>query len=56
MNNEFVETLNDLMSKKNFKKKLMEEKTKLAELLQNLNALTAEKNTLENSIKKKQKV
>ena len=45
MNNEFVETLNDLMSKKkNFKKKWTK-KTKLAELLQNLNTLTAEKNT-----------
>mgnify|MGYP001236700214 FL=1 len=56
MNNEFVETLNDLMSKKKkFQKKINKEKTKLAELLQNLNTLTAEKNTLENSIKKKQK-
>jgi len=56
MNNEFVETLNDLMSKKKkFQKKITKEKTKLVDLLQNLNTLTAEKNTLENSIKKKQK-
>ena len=56
MNNEFVETLNDLMSKKRkFQKKIKKEKSKLNDLLKNLNTLTAEKNTLENSIKKKQK-
>lgn len=56
MNNEFMETLNDLMlKKKKFQKKINKEKTKLTDLLQNLNTLTTEKNTLENSIKKKQK-
>ena len=51
-----METLNDLMlKKKKFQKKINKEKTKLTDLLQNLNTLTTEKNTLENSIKKKQK-
>ena len=44
-----------MSKKKKFQKKINKEKTKLGELLQNLNTLTAEKNTLENSIKKKTK-
>ena len=56
INNEFIEILNDLMlKKKKFQKKINREKNKLTDLLQNLNTLTTEKNTLENSIKKKQK-
>ena len=45
MNNEFIETLNDLMlKKKKFQKKINREKNKLTDLLQNLNTLTTEKN------------
>ena len=54
MNNEFMETLNDLMlKKKKFQKKINKEKSKLTDLLQNLNTLTVEKNTLEIKISEK---
>lgn len=56
MNNEFIETLNDLINKKKkLVKKINKEKNKLNSLNEKLNNLTNEKDTLVNSIKKKQK-
>ena len=56
MNNEFVETLNQLVvKKKKLNKKIAKDKVKLNGLIQNINTLTNEKNTLEHSIKKKEK-
>ena len=55
-NNEFIETLNELIvKKKKLVKKINKEKIKLCDLEKNLSELLQQKNHLETSVKKKEK-